>query len=134
MKEIAKRTALVAALMLAIAVAGVRISATPGPQVKSGVDRLYVIDCGDGIGPDESLWTPRANVGKPVGFPTTAISLTIAKGGSCGTQALMMPWRSCLITSWCYTNGGRALARSGVNQSRSRVSSKNYTSSLRISS
>jgi glyoxylase-like metal-dependent hydrolase (beta-lactamase superfamily II) len=59
----------VAVLALATATLGVRISAAPNPQVKSGVDRLYVIDCGDGSGPDESRWTPGVNVGTPVGFP-----------------------------------------------------------------
>jgi N-acyl homoserine lactone hydrolase len=59
----------VAVLALTIAIPGVRISAAPDPQVKAGVDRLYVIDCGDGSGPDESRWTPGANVGTPVGFP-----------------------------------------------------------------
>jgi glyoxylase-like metal-dependent hydrolase (beta-lactamase superfamily II) len=59
----------VAVLALATATPGVRISAAPNPQVKPGVDRLYVIDCGDGSGPDESRWTPGVNVGTPVGFP-----------------------------------------------------------------
>ena len=64
-----KRTFLVAALALATATSGLRISAAPNPEAKSGVDRLYVIDCGDGSGPDESRWTPGANVGTPVDFP-----------------------------------------------------------------
>src|ERR1043165_978404 len=55
--------------VLAIAIPGVPISAAPNPQLKSAVDRLYVIDCGDGSGPDESRWTPGANIGKPVDFP-----------------------------------------------------------------
>ena len=65
----AKRTFLVALLALATAIPGTRISAAPNPEGKSGVDRLYVIDCGDGSGPDESRWTPGANVGTPVDFP-----------------------------------------------------------------
>ena len=64
-----KRTFFVAALALATATSGLRISAAPNPEAKSGVDRLYVIDCGDGSGPDESRWTPGANVGTPVAFP-----------------------------------------------------------------
>ena len=64
-----KRTFLVAVLALATAIPSMRISAAPNPGVKSGVDRLYVIDCGDGSGPDESRWTPGANVGSPVDFP-----------------------------------------------------------------
>ena len=59
----------VAVVALAVATSVVRISAAPNPEVKSGVDRLYVIDCGDGSGPDESRWTPGVNVGTPVGFP-----------------------------------------------------------------
>jgi glyoxylase-like metal-dependent hydrolase (beta-lactamase superfamily II) len=69
MKANVKCTFFVAALALATAIPGMRISAAPNPQAKSGVDRLYVIDCGDGSGPDESRWTPGANVGTPVDFP-----------------------------------------------------------------
>jgi glyoxylase-like metal-dependent hydrolase (beta-lactamase superfamily II) len=38
-------------------------------KARTGVDRLYVIDCGDGSGPDESRWTPGANIGRPIDFP-----------------------------------------------------------------
>jgi hypothetical protein len=53
---------LVAVLALAAAVLGMRISGVLNPQMKSGVDRLDLIDRDDGSGPDESRWTPRANV------------------------------------------------------------------------
>jgi N-acyl homoserine lactone hydrolase len=33
---------------------------------KSGLERLYVIDCGHSIGPDKSRWTPDVDVGKPL--------------------------------------------------------------------
>ena len=69
MRTTVKAAFLAATLALAVVVSGVRISAASGQQAKSGVDRMYVIDCGDGSGPDESRWTPGANVGKPVGFP-----------------------------------------------------------------
>jgi glyoxylase-like metal-dependent hydrolase (beta-lactamase superfamily II) len=69
MKAIGRCTVLVAILTLVIAVPGVRISAAPDQRANSGVDPLYVIDCGDGSGPDESRWTPGANIGKPVAFP-----------------------------------------------------------------
>src|ERR1700685_2125765 len=64
-----KCTFLVAVLALAAAIPSMPISVAPNPEVKSGVDRLYVIDCGDGSGPDESRWTPGVNIGAPVGFP-----------------------------------------------------------------
>jgi N-acyl homoserine lactone hydrolase len=37
--------------------------AQPGGK---GVDRLYVLDCGQGHAPDESRWTVGVNVGKPI--------------------------------------------------------------------
>ena len=69
MEASVKRTFLVAVLAAATAILSMRISAAPHSEVKSGIDRLYVIDCGDGTGSDESRWTPGANVGVPVGFP-----------------------------------------------------------------
>jgi glyoxylase-like metal-dependent hydrolase (beta-lactamase superfamily II) len=60
---------LVAFLVLATTGGGLRISAAVDPQVKFGVDRLYVIVCGDGSATDESRWTPGANAGLAVGFP-----------------------------------------------------------------
>jgi len=69
MKTRVKFVILIAASALAAAIPAMHISAAPKPQAKSGVDRLYIIDCGDGSGPDESRWTPGANVGIPVGFP-----------------------------------------------------------------
>ena len=72
----------VAVLALATAIPGVRISAVPNPQAKSGVDRLYVIDCGDGSGSDESRWTPGVNVGKPVGFAGCRWGISLAPWGT----------------------------------------------------
>jgi len=69
MKVTAKWTVLLATWTLASATPGMLLSAVSNPQVKSGVDRLYVIDCAEGTGPDESRWTPGANVGVSVGFP-----------------------------------------------------------------
>jgi N-acyl homoserine lactone hydrolase len=65
----AKWTFLLACWVVVACIRGIGISAVPDPQVDSGVDRLYVIDCGDGSGTDESRWTPGANVGTSVGFP-----------------------------------------------------------------
>lgn len=35
-------------------------------QSKSGIDRLYIFDCGQGTAADMSRWTPGENVGKPM--------------------------------------------------------------------
>ena len=81
-----KCTFLAAALALATATAGMRISAAPSP----GVDRLYVIDCGDGSSPDESRWTPGANVGTPVGFPGHCYLIHHTQGRFLWDMASMM--------------------------------------------
>jgi N-acyl homoserine lactone hydrolase len=39
---------------------------TASSQTPGGVDRLYVLDCGDAHAPDQSRWSPGVNVGKPI--------------------------------------------------------------------
>src|SRR5262249_16782379 len=34
----------------------------------AGVERLYVLDCGENIGKDQSRWSPGVNVGKAIEF------------------------------------------------------------------
>ncbi len=52
---------------LAIAV-GLALGADPASAqtTKTGVGRLYIIDCGTSVGPDKSRWTPGVDVGKPL--------------------------------------------------------------------
>ena len=35
-------------------------------QGKTGIDRLYVLDCGQGTAADMSRWTPGENINKPM--------------------------------------------------------------------
>lgn len=35
-------------------------------QGKGGIDRLYILDCGQGTAADMSRWTPGENVNKPM--------------------------------------------------------------------
>ena len=50
-----------------LAVAGFFLSsATWAQPTGKGVDRLYVLDCGQGHATDESRWTVGVNVGKPI--------------------------------------------------------------------
>jgi len=37
-------------------------------QMHSGVDRLYVLECGHGTAPDQGWFSPGYNNGKPFGF------------------------------------------------------------------
>ena len=101
---------LVAVLTLATAI--LRISAAP----KSGVDRLYVIDCGDGSGPDESRWTPGANVGIPVGFPGHCYLIHHTQGWFLWDTGIDDAVAKLPNHEGYFTNGGPAPVRSGANQ------------------
>lgn len=53
------------ALSVIGALHGCSLPAAPSPQ---GVERLYVLDCGEGPTPDVSRWSPGVNVGRPMEF------------------------------------------------------------------
>jgi hypothetical protein len=80
---------LVAVLALAAAVLGMRISGAPNPQMKSGVERLDLIDCNDGSGPGRIALDTKSQRQNRSTFSDAATSST-APGGSCRTRALMM--------------------------------------------
>src|SRR6476469_1367712 len=48
-------------------------------QKQSGVDRMYVLYCGEGTAPDQSRWSPGVNVGKPI---TLSNSCYLVKHGA----------------------------------------------------
>jgi glyoxylase-like metal-dependent hydrolase (beta-lactamase superfamily II) len=51
-----------AAILGSVLAAGHAVAQAPKP----GLERLYVIDCGNSVGPDKSRWTPGVDVGKPL--------------------------------------------------------------------
>jgi N-acyl homoserine lactone hydrolase len=53
--------------MFRLALAALFISLVgPAQAETSGVERLYVMDCGDAHAPDQARWSPGVNVGKPI--------------------------------------------------------------------
>jgi N-acyl homoserine lactone hydrolase len=64
-----------AALALSIS-ASASFAQTP----RSGIERLYVFDCGHGHAPDQSRWTPGANVGKPIDLVDNCYLIKHAQG------------------------------------------------------
>ena len=40
------------------------LAASASAQTKSGVDKLYILNCGEGVAGDISRWSPGVNVGK----------------------------------------------------------------------
>jgi glyoxylase-like metal-dependent hydrolase (beta-lactamase superfamily II) len=46
----------------------------------SGLERLYVLDCGQNVGKDQSRWSPGVNEGKPIGFSDNCYLIRHARG------------------------------------------------------
>jgi N-acyl homoserine lactone hydrolase len=46
----------------------------------SGLERLYILDCGQNTGKDQSRWSPGVNEGKPIEFSDNCYLLRHAKG------------------------------------------------------
>jgi N-acyl homoserine lactone hydrolase len=49
-------------------------------QAKAGVDRLYILNCGDGMAADQSRWSPGINVGKPMAVSDNCYLIHHAQG------------------------------------------------------
>ncbi len=80
-----KRAGMVAAMVMVAAVAGIfRAGAgwaqSNGEGGKQGVERLYVLDCGQGHAADQSRWSPGVNVGKPIDISVSCYLIRHAQG------------------------------------------------------
>ena len=69
------RWVLLAALLCAAPVA---IPTPSGAQ--GGIERLYVLDCGQNVGRDQARWSPGVNEGKPIEFSDNCYLIRHAKG------------------------------------------------------
>jgi len=45
-----------------------RLSHGQSAQTKPGIDKLYILNCGEGVAGDISRWSPGVNVGKSRDF------------------------------------------------------------------
>ncbi len=59
-----KRSGICIAASAALSISAAAASA----QTKSGVDKLYILNCGEGVAGDISRWSPGVNVGKSMDF------------------------------------------------------------------
>jgi N-acyl homoserine lactone hydrolase len=66
----------IAALVLAVTVAAVAGIGAAAP----GIDKLYVLDCGQNIGKDQSRWSPGVNQGKSIEFSDNCYLIRHDKG------------------------------------------------------
>jgi glyoxylase-like metal-dependent hydrolase (beta-lactamase superfamily II) len=70
-----KRSGIIAAL------AALSLSAAAAlAQTKSGVDKLYILNCGEGVAGDISRWSPGVNVGKSMDFVDSCYLIHHAQG------------------------------------------------------
>jgi N-acyl homoserine lactone hydrolase len=57
------------------------LAITPaGRAADSGIERLYVLDCGQNIGRDQSRWSPGVNEGKAIEFSDNCYLIRHARG------------------------------------------------------
>ncbi|MGO8918588.1 MAG: N-acyl homoserine lactonase family protein [Stellaceae bacterium] len=70
------------ARLIPVAVAALLLCAGPGAaQSASGIDRLYVLDCGWAHAADQSRWSPGVNVGKPIDVSDNCYLIHHAEAG-----------------------------------------------------
>src|SRR5881227_3885867 len=63
------------------ALAALSISAAAASaQTKSGIDKLYILNCGEGVSGDISRWSPGVNVGKSMDFVDNCYLIHHAQG------------------------------------------------------
>ena len=55
-------------------------AASASAQTKSGVDKLYILNCGEGIAGDISRWSPGVDVGKPMPMAENCYLIHHAQG------------------------------------------------------
>ena len=57
------------------------LAVTPaGRAADSGIERLYVLDCGQNVGRDQSRWSPGVNEGRAIEFSATCYLIRHARG------------------------------------------------------
>src|ERR1700694_3815057 len=71
-----KRSGMCIAALAALSISVAAVSA----QVKSGVEKLYILNCGEGVAGDISRWSPGVNVGKSMDFVDNCYLIRHAQG------------------------------------------------------
>ena len=71
-----KRSAICVATLAVLSISALATLA----QTKSGVDKLYILNCGEGVAGDISRWSPGVNVGKSMDFVDNCYLIQHAQG------------------------------------------------------
>jgi N-acyl homoserine lactone hydrolase len=85
-------------------------SSTLAQTGKSGVERLYILDCGQGRAPDQARWSPGVNVGKPMDIVDQCYLIRHAQG--------WMLWDTGLTDALAAKPDGETSPSSGLTRRR----------------
>jgi glyoxylase-like metal-dependent hydrolase (beta-lactamase superfamily II) len=96
-------TAIVAALAWTALLAG----------AAGGLERLYVLDCGQNIGKDQSRWSPGVNEGKPIEFSDNCYLIRHAKG--------LLLWDTGIPDAVAAMPDGMVVASGAITQRRAKT-------------
>jgi len=96
-------TAIVAALAWTAVLAG----------AAGGLDRLYVLDCGQNIGKDQSRWSPGVNEGKSIEFSDNCYLIRHAKG--------LLLWDTGIPDAVAAMPDGMVVANGAITQRRAKT-------------
>src|SRR5256885_16199055 len=80
---------------------------------QSGLERLYVLDCGVNQGKDQSRWSPGVNEGKPIEFSDNCYLLRHAKG--------LLLWDTGIPDSVAAMPDGMVVANGAITQRRAKT-------------
>src|SRR3989442_4158360 len=96
-------TGIVAALAWTAALAG----------AAGGLERLYVVDCGQNPGKDQSRWSPGVNEGKPIEFSDNCYLIRHAKG--------LLLWDTGIPDAVAAMPDGMVVANGAITQRRAKT-------------
>src|SRR5258708_186120 len=100
--------ALGALIVAAAAVIGIGVGAA-----SAGVERLYVLDCGQNIGKDQSRWSPGVNEGKAIEFSDNCYLIQHDKG--------LLLWDTGIPDSVAAMPDGMVVANGAITYRRART-------------
>jgi len=79
----------------------------------AGVERLYVLDCGENLGKDQSRWSPGINAGKPIEFSDNCYLIRHDKG--------LLLWDTGIPDSVAAMPDGMVVANGAITYRRSKT-------------
>ena len=84
---------------VALSIASLIIFSSQSSYAQSIIERLYILNCGEGVAGDISRWSPGVNIGKPMDFVDNCYLIKHPEGGYCGIPELRMRSQRCQMVN-----------------------------------